>query len=435
MQTIEQRREIPVIGEYDTVVCGGGPAGFVAAISAARAGQKTALVERSAFLGGTATASYVVPVSGFFLKGKRVVGGIAWEFIERMEACGAAQVEYPKGHVSVNPEVYKLVCDEMIRESGVTLYADTLVTDVVKRENTVTHVIVESKNGAEAIAARCFIDATGDGDLFHRAGAEMLSAEGGMQPVSLCFVLSGVDLTTDLLRDYVHHDGKNGKPSCQQEIHDFLLTEVEKGNAPQFGGPWFNILLMGDEVAVNMTRAAANATDRDEMTQVSARLRREMHTLVGRLKEHYPEFKNASVVSSGWRVGVRETRRIRGVYTLTAQDVMDQRVFECPVAHCAHPIDIHSAKDARQTVISMTENVFVPYETMVTEGIDNLIAAGRSVSAEKEPYASLRVQATLMAIGEAAGLAAAMRNETGLPVKDLPRGELKRKIDERGSVL
>lgn len=435
MKTVQQNRTIPVIGEFDTVVCGGGPAGFVAAISASRAGQRTALVERFAFLGGAATASYVVPISGFFCKGQQAVGGIAWEFVERMEKLGAALIEYPKGNVSVDPEVYKTVADEMVRESGVTLYTDSMLTDVVKDGKNVTHIVIESKNGAEAIAAKCFIDATGDGDLFARAGAEMLPRPESLQPVSLCFVLSGVDASTDLLRDYIHHDGKNVKNSSPKAIREYLLGEVEAGRAPHFGGPWFNVLLAGDALAVNITRAEADATDRDRMTEAETKLRKDMFTLVARLREKYPEFRSCAVTASAFSVGVRETRRIKGVYTMTLDDVAAGTVFECPVAHCAHPMDIHSAKDSAQSLKTLPANVYVPFESTVTDALDNVIAAGRCVSAEREPYASLRVQATVMSIGEAAGLAAALKNRTDLPVSELPREELRRMIDARGFVM
>ena len=114
LKTVEIRKKAPVVGEYDVIVCGGGPAGLSAAISAARCGWKTALIERYGFLGGTATGGFVVPVSGFYFKGKRVVGGIAWEFVQRLEQLGAAQVELPKGHVSVNVEYYKQIAEWMV---------------------------------------------------------------------------------------------------------------------------------------------------------------------------------------------------------------------------------------------------------------------------------------------------------------------------------
>ena len=166
MSTVKVERDVKVVGSYDTVVCGGGPAGWIAAVSSARAGKKTALVERYGFIGGTATAGYVVPISGFHFNGRRVVGGIAWEFVEELVKLDAALVEYPKGHVSVNPEYYKLVSRRMLDQAGVDLYTNTYLADCIKDGNKVTHIIVNSKNGTEAISGKCFIDATGDADLF-----------------------------------------------------------------------------------------------------------------------------------------------------------------------------------------------------------------------------------------------------------------------------
>ena len=155
----------PVAGEYDVVVCGGGPAGWVAAIAAARCGAKTALIERYGFLGGTAVGGLVMPISGFFHNGERVVGGIAWEFIREMEALGSAQVELPKGHVSADPEVYKLAAQRMVKKAGVTVCTNSYITDVEKSDDKTVHaVIIAGMGGQEAIEGRYFVDATGNGD-------------------------------------------------------------------------------------------------------------------------------------------------------------------------------------------------------------------------------------------------------------------------------
>ena len=435
MKNITVCKNVAVAGEYDVVVCGGGPAGFVAAISAARAGKKTALVERYGFLGGTATGGYVVPISGFYYKGERVVGGIAWEFVQRLERLGAALVELPKGHVSVNVERYKTVAEEMATESGVDLYTNSYLSDCVMEKGRITHVIIESKNGTEAIGGKCFVDATGDGDLCYMAGVPMLPSAEALQPVSLCFVLSGVDTSTELLKDNIHHDGKSGKPSCHSGIQEKLLELSKNYGVDQFGGPWFNTLLGGDAVAVNMTRAAVNATDREALTAAEMKLRKDMFALVKLLRENYKEFRNCEIVASGINAGVRETRHIKGVRTMTLNDLRNGTVFECPVAHCAHPMDIHSAKDSSQRVIQLPVDCYVPYEALVAEGFENLVAAGRCISAEKEPYASIRVQATAMSVGEGAGLCAALCCDTGAPVYALPTDKLKKMITERNFVL
>jgi len=435
MEQVTVRRDIPVTGEYDVVVCGGGPAGWIAAVSAARGGCRVALVERLGFLGGTATAGLVVPISGFYFQGRRVVGGIAWEFVKKMEALGAAQIELPRGHVSVHPEYYKLIAHRMVRESGVELYTNSYLTGCLREGERITHVLIDSKNGPEAIAGRCFIDATGDGDLCHMAGIPMLESGEGLQPISLCFVLAGVDATTPLLRDCIHHDGKEGRRSVNTAIRDYLMGLAEKGEIPQFGGPWFNALLKGDSLAVNVTRAAADATDRAAFAAAEEQLREDMFRIVEALRVKYPEFSRCEIVSSAVNAGVRETRRIKGLYTMTAKDVADGTVFDCPVAHIAHPMDIHSAKGAGQRLLPVERDAFVPYETMVSDCVANLIAAGRCISAEKEPYASVRVQATLMSVGEAAGVAAALLCESGDTAARLRRDELGKRMRERGFVL
>ena len=435
MKTVQIQKNVPIVGEYDVVVCGGGPAGLMAAVSAARCGRKTALIERFGFLGGTATGGMVVPISGFYFNGERVVGGIAWELVQRLEQSGAAQVELPKGHVSVNIEAYKLAARALVEESGVALYTNSYLSGCPRQNGRISHAVIESKNGTEAIGGQCFIDATGDGDLCHLAGVPMLPQGDARQPVSLCFTITGVNTDTDLIRDCIHHNGKDGKPSCNAEIRRYLMECVEQGKLRTFGGPWFNALLMGNSIAVNVTRADVDATDRGAFTKAEYELQQDMFRIIELLRERYPEFENCEIVGSGVNAGVRETRRIKGVRTMTLRDVTEGLLPACPVARCAHPMDIHAAKGAGQQLIALKGACYVPHEAMVASGYENLIAAGRCISAEKEPYASVRVQATVMSIGEAAGLMADLHCRTHAPTDALPVDALKVLIDARGFVL
>lgn len=420
---IRQTREIPVVLRCDVAVLGGGPAGFTAAVSAARAGLSTVLVEQSGALGGTATLGFVNPISGFFHKGKRVVGGIAWELVQRMEAMDAAIVEYPKGHVSFHGETYKLLAQRMALESGVQLFTGATLSGCMQEGGHITHAIIESKNGPEAIAAKCFIDATGEADLCRLAGAAMMPAD-SLQPMSLCFVLEGVDLTTPLMRDCIHHTGAKGSHSVNNVIREHLNACMEKGEIDQFGGPWFNTQVQGNAVAVNMTRRAGNAADRASMTAAECLLREDMHRLVAILKRDFPEFKDCAIVASGVHAGVRETARIVGVDTVTGADMLAGRQWPCPVAQCAHPMDIHNASTSGQTLQYFEGAALVPHTALIPRGFDNLLAAGRCISADAAAYASLRVQATVMAIGEAAGLMAAQHVKTGKPMAQLDAAAL-----------
>jgi ribulose 1,5-bisphosphate synthetase/thiazole synthase len=420
-------------GSYDVVVCGGGVAGFAAAVSAARAGMKTAIIERFNSFGGTATHGNVIPVSGFFHKEKRVVGGIGWELIQRLEAVGAAQVEMPKGHVSVNIELLKLEMQRMLLESGVALYLNSYITDTLLEAGKAKYVVFESKSGTEALEAECVIDATGDGDVCHLAGVAMQEKKEELQPMSMCFLLDGVDLTTDLMRDCIHHNGLGGKPSENRVIREYLLTRTDK--LSQFGGPWFNTLLRGNAVAVNMTRSAGDSTDRESQTQAELKMREDIFTAVELLREHFPEFKDAHVVSTPIMAGVRESRHILGEEMARAEEMLSGKRYPCEVAHCAHPMDIHSAKSSNQQLIRLEGAAYVPHGTLVPQGSRNLLVAGRCLCADQGAYASIRVQATLMSIGEAAGLMAAMHCATGKDVSALPEKELAESFAKRAFVL
>ena len=434
MKTLELTKSVPVVGQYDVVVCGGGPAGFVAAISAARAGCRTALVERYGFLGGTATAGLVMPISGFYHKGERVIGSIPWEFIQRLEQLGGAVVELPKGHISANVELYKLIAQRMVLEAGVELYTNAVLSHCDCSDGQVQHIYLESKNGTEALSARCFIDATGDADLCHMAQMPMQEA-GEMQPLSLCFVLEGVDVTTPLLRDSIHHDGKDGRPSANAEIRGYLLECVEQGKLRQFGGPWFNTLLLGGGIAVNVTRSAGDGADRASLTAADLQLREDMFTIVELLRERYPEFRNCSIVNSGINAGIRETRRIQGVYTLTGDDLRQGRTFACPVGRCTHPMDIHKAASSQQTLVRLQTAAEIPHTSLIPIGAKNLIAAGRCISADREALASLRVQGTLMSVGEGAGILAALVCRGNCGAAEVDKSLLFEELKKRELVL
>ena len=424
-----RQRQVPVTVRCDAAVIGGGPAGFAAAVSAARCGLNTVLIERLGSLGGTATLGYVLPISGFFQNGKRVAGGIAWELVERLEALGAALVEYPKGHVSFHPETWKLTAQRMALESGVQLMTNMALGDCVMDGQRVTHVILDGKSGPEAVEARCFIDATGDADLCRLAGAEM-QPEGSLQPASLCFVLEGVDVTTPLLKDSIHHTGAGGSHSVNDTIHAYLDACVRNGELKQFGGPWFNTMVQGGTVSVNVTRQAGDGADRADLTRMECQLREDMFTIVALLRREYPEFRNCSIVASGVNAGIRETRRIRGIDTVTGQDMLSGRLWPCPVARCAHPMDIHDARTSAQTVDYYSSAAYIPHTALIPRGVDSVLAVGRGISADPLADASLRVQATMMAVGESAGLMAAELCRYDIIDPD----RLRKAIQERGII-
>jgi len=434
MDYIRTQKEIPIVGHFHTVVCGGGAAGWSAAVASARQGKKTALIEKFSFLGGTATAGLVVPLSGCYHKEKRVVGGIPWEFTKEMEKVGTAQIELPKGHISFDPEYYKLLAWEMTEKAGVEIFSNCYITGCETDGRRITHVIFESKNGAEALSGDVFIDATGDGDLCHLAQVEMLPAPKELQPMSMCFILAGVDLTTDLLKNHIHHDGKNCKQSVHTLIHDYLEELTATEYVPQFGGPWFNTTMGGGLVAVNLTRAAGDATNRAELTRAEAKMRADAYILVNHLKKRFPEFANCAIASIAIQAGIRETRHIKGLKAACGQDMLNNVIPADSIACCAHPIDIHSAHDNSQILKHLPVPGHIPYGALVPQEYDNLLAAGRCISADRESYATIRVQATVMAIGEAAGVAASLCDrETA--TKDISINQLHQKLRDVDAIF
>ena len=427
-KTLQLTRTVPVESGWDVIVIGGGAGGIGAAVSAARAGWKTLLVEADAFTGGTAAGGLVAPMSGMFFHGKRVVGGIAWELVQRMERLGAAQVELPKGHVSFHPEYLKLVSREMLRESGAEVRTGCMAVDCRCDGERLTHLIVQTKQGAAALEGRIFIDATGDGQVCAMAGVPMQAQERPMQPLSLCFLLEGVDVTTPLLRDSIHHDGKNGAPSVQQELHASLEECVAAGKLDTFGGPWFNTLVRGQTLAVNVTRAAANDASPEAMPKAEEALRRDMFTIVELLRARYPEFRSCQIVASGVRAGVRESRRICGMETVTGEDLLAGKIPACPVAHCAHPMDMHSPQSGGQMLVSLKQDAYVPHGALIPCNRSNLLTAGRCVSADQSAYASIRVQGTCMCLGQAAGVMTAQALRTRRDLRELPAETLREQM-------
>ena len=415
-RTVRVCRDIKVTEVADLVVCGAGPAGWIAAVAGARSGLSVLLADRYGFPGGTATSGYVLPLSGFYHLGRRVAGDIAYEFAKRMESAGAALFEMPKGNVSYDPEYYKITALQMLEEAGVrfasNVYLSGCVTEETPEGRAIRYVTAEGKSGSEAFAGKFFIDATGDGDVCSWAGVPMQPENPFRQPLSLCFALAGVDTSTELLRYSIHHDGRSGVNAQNRAVRDVLLSDPE---LTDFCGPWFNTSVSGGTVVVNITRTSCDSLDRRAYAAAEKRLREDMMKLVDRLRRSFPEFAGCSVAASAFNAGVRESRRIRGEYTLTGDDLLSGRIPECPVAACAHPIDIHDPSGPGQTLISLKSPAYVPYASTVAKGFPNLIASGRCISADPSAFASLRVQGTCMTLGEAAGRAAAFCLEKGAP--------------------
>ncbi|MBR2115420.1 MAG: FAD-dependent oxidoreductase [Alistipes sp.] len=436
MKSITITKQVAVVGNYDVVVCGGGPAGVFAAIAAAREGAKVAIVEQYGFLGGMATAGLVMPLSVFTYQNKKVIGGIPWEFLERLEAMGGGYIEKPLGNVAFDPELYKLCMQRMVLEAGIDLYMHSYISGFTKREDGVIEsIIFENKNGSEALEAKVFIDCTGDADLAAMVGVPMQEQNGEpLQPLSTYFVLAGVDTQSPLVNEAMHHN-KQGENCHCLPIRNYLLEHAEELNIPEFGGPWFCTTLHEGCVAVNMTRTAADACDNRDYTAAECRLREDVYRMAEILRTNFKEFENCYVQTVATQAGIRETRRIKGVHTMSAEEYISGYRYEDSVSRGAHPIDIHATKGSSQVTHFLEQAAYVPYRALIADNFANLLVAGRAISADRKAFASMRVQASCMGTGQAAGVAAAMAAKADCSVKNVDIVTLVQKLREIGAQI
>ena len=394
---MEITKKVEVIGKYDVVVCGGGPSGFIAAIAAARNGASVAIIERYGYLGGMATAGLVAPISEFMHEGELISGGIPLEFVNRIEG---ATMCAPRGNVTYNPEQYKLAAQRMVKEAGADIFLHAYISDIITDDNKITHVVFESKSGTQALECNYVIDATGDGDIAYRAGVPMLDYGMALQPASMYFVLNKVD--TSEFPGYYPKEKSSSLPWIREKLQS-LGKEV-----PQMGGPWC-FAGMGEGTAViNMSRTAVDWLDERAASEAECRLREDIDTLVKLLREHIPAFKNAQLLMTSPQIGIRETRHIKGVHVLTAKEYVDAYHFDDAVARCAHPIDIHATAGNTQVCKYLDTPAYLPYRSIIVKDYPNLLVPSRCFSAEREAFASARVQVSLMGLGQAAGVAAAI---------------------------
>ncbi len=434
----EPSKQIPVTLKVDVVVCGGGPSGFIAAIAAARNGAKTLLLEHYGFLGGMATAGLVGPISKFNFQHTRIVSGIPEEFINKMAGRGGAIVDLPSGNVPYDPEIYKYVSMKMVEEAGVSILFHTQVVDCISdvdQPEKLSHVVIENKSGRQAIDARYFIDCTGTGDVVSRSHlpCQMRNDRGGeLQPMSLYFRLGGVDTKTFNL--LMAHDGVK---YASLPLKELLTAEVEAGRLSNFGGPWavHGSTLREGQLSVNATRFSGNAANGNDVSRAEQLLREDVMTIVDAFKAQVPSMKDAYLLDTATQIGIRETRGIIGLYTMTLEDILQPGSFEDTVAYGGHPVDIHRAVDSKQDVSFLQAPYPIPYRALVPQGAANLLVAGGCLSATREAFASIRVQAQCMALGQAAGTASALCVRENVNVSDLNGKWLSEVLKAQGAIV
>jgi hypothetical protein len=439
---------------YDVIVAGGGPAGITAAIAAARNGAKTLLVERYGFLGGQSSASLVYPWMSFHdLQGHQVIQGIAQEIVERLIALDASPGHVPDtiGYVSMltpfDVEAFKYVAQEMVLQAGADLLFHTWVTDAAVKGETIDALGGVNKSGRADLHGKIFIDATGDADVAYFAGAELAKgreADGATQPMTMNFRLGGVDM--EQVRDYMEKHRDEFYPATRYDILNQLpyptgvqgfYTIWKEGNLPI---PRQQLLFFAGmrpgEIGVNTSRIIGlDATSADDLTKAEIEGRRQVMLLVRFLRERVPGFADCYLITTPTQIGVRETRRIIGEYVLAGDDVTQAHRFPDSIARSAYPIDIHDPKAAGNVTFDVKLDHDIPYRCLLPKGVKNLLAAGRIISVTHEAFAAIRVTPPVMAIGQAAGTAAALCIRHNIHPRDVNIRELQHLLIAQGASL
>jgi glycine/D-amino acid oxidase-like deaminating enzyme len=417
---------------YDVIVVGAGSAGSAAAITAAREGARTLLVDRLAFMGGTSTA-VLDTFYAFYTPGerpRRVVGGLGWEVAGALKDAGVA-FERPNTYgagtgITYDAEVLKLVWEQLATDAGVDLLLHTWVTGVRVEDGRLLAVRLWNKGGERWVAAPSFVDASGDADVAAMAGVPHDSpADGPVQSASTLFKVANVDT-------------ERAAAVPKGELWGLMREAAASGayRLPRVEGSWHRTPHDG-VVLVHMTRIPnVDATDPAQLTAAELEGRRQVREYHRFLRDRVPGFERAVIVATSPAIGIRESRRVHGNYRLTRDDVLDGRRFEDEIALCGAPIeDHHAGGDTSWQHVGQGGVYGIPYRALVPQRIEGLLVAGRCFSATHDAHASARSMATCMAMGQAAGTASAMAAADGKAPRTVDAAVLRARLQRDGALL
>ncbi|MFV0492740.1 MAG: FAD-dependent oxidoreductase [Pseudorhodobacter sp.] len=399
-------KRIDIRREVDVVVAGGGSAGVAAAVAAARAGASVILLERHGFLGGTMTATTLGGICGLYslVDGVPVqmVEGFAEEVRARLETSGGSRGPLPWLQTASLPYdlfILKTVLEDLAKDRRLELLYQTRLTDVIVSDGVVSHVVVRGRGEPFAIRARSFVDCTGDAELCALAGGDTDYDPEHLQFPSAMFRMGGVDTT-------------RAAEITRPEMHMLLERAVEDGyDLPRTAGGIYSV--RDGIVHLNITKvkvdgAPPDPLDAGSLSAAEREGRRQVRTYLEVFRRYVPGYENAFVLDTGCELGLRETRRIRGDYVMTVEDVLEERRFDDAIGVNCWPVEDHGAGRRTKWIwLSPGGYCQIPFRALLPKGLRNVIVAGRNISATHDAQASLRVTANCFSMGQAAGIAAA----------------------------
>lgn len=415
--------------KFDLIVVGGGLTGVAAAVSAAREGLRVLLVEASGCLGGAMTVNMVYPFMRFWTKDpesgevRDLSAGIFTEMNKRQE-----KYIPPLGTTRFNPDSFMLVLDEMCEESGVQVLFHATLCGVEVEGRQIKSVLLATKAGLMEVSADSYVDATGDGDLMAFAGCDFQlgrESDGLCQPMTTIFRMSGMDV-----------EGFKADRPRLQEVYKQQQAEGKIRN------PRENILTfygLGEGIVhFNTTRVIKlDPTDPFDVSRAEMEARKQVFEMYTFLRENCEAAKNATVCSTAVSIGVRESRKLKGEYILTVEDLKNCTKFPDSVALGNYDVDIHNPEGAGTSHYYFGDGQYytIPYRSFLPKELDNLLVAGRCLSATHEAQASVRIMPICATMGEAAGVAAAVAKQTKTCVHDVDVAIVQKKLREKGAAI
>jgi hypothetical protein len=428
MQVHEPARTIDVIRETDVLVVGSGPGGLAAALAAARAGVETTLLERYGCFGGNITQ---VGVEGFaWYRHPQTIDseGIGREFEDRAVAMGAALPEPQSISHALDAEAFKYVADVLVEEAGVRPMLHRQFVAPIMEGDVIKGVITESKSGREAILAKRVIDATGDADIAHRAGAPTFKHPvNEMMSASVMFSMCGVNKTRFIdavkadpqtYKDWAGNgewdittDGKEDEmfsPFLRKPFKQALAAGLLPDNLATIAGTWGTVSDQGDLTYLNMVHLYLDGTNPDDLTRGEMAGRKQAMLAVAALKRFMPGCEHAKLRNFGMTLGIRDTLKIDAVYNMRSDDVREQGRFEDSIGIFPEFIDGYGL-----LILPTTGRYFqVPYRSLLPKSVKHLIVAGRAIGGDKISHAAVRNMMCCAVAGQGAGVAAAVAVKT-----------------------